>query len=387
MTNALSNTRISGIILFAGIATLPLYLFPSGGLQISHALLAVFSLLILTDGVIYVTRPQKLLGAVAIFALFREGVAVVIGGGEIGGIIQAVIIAFNFLILTALIHANRLGRFNHIIITGLIVAAIVAILPIITSGFDIRGSAVRTREIGSFNNPNQLAYFAACLFSISGLAYVTGKTSIFVSIFLLSVAIFLTIVSLSKAALVGCGIALLLLGFVFFQRTYARVLFTIMVMLGVFYFYSNIDFGNEENFKFLLRLMDIGSDSDDNFRTRGYLVLYDGAENIFEILFGLGREKVFLVLGHEVHSTYVVSIMSYGLIGGGFYLAFLLHWILRLHGDLGMLTMVAIIIPPLLYGIAHNGTRFTIFYIMIGLTYCWTKSTVKKHKMYYYKAA
>lgn len=372
MNNSLAQSWITGLFLFFGIATLPLYLLPSGGIQISHLLLVIFAGLTFTDVKISWTTAHKILALMAGLALMRESIAGLTGEGHLSGLLQAVMILFNLLILLALYHAAREGRFTKVITFAILGAALIAIVPIAQSGFDFRGSAIQEREIGTFNNPNQLAYFSACLFSIAGLGFATKRIPLAYCLAVLAISLVLTIVSLSKAALFGCGAALIMLGFVFFRSFTARILATSMVLVAAVYFMFQIDFSGGENYKFVLRLMDVGSDHDDNLRNRGYFVLYDGADTILEMFFGLGFKKVLTVLGHEVHSTLAVNFMNYGLVGGTIYLAFIGSWMSRMLDRCGASVAAAILLPPMLYGVAHNGTRFTIFYVLIALTLCWT---------------
>jgi hypothetical protein len=146
------------------------------------------------------------------------------------------------------------------------------------------------------------------------------------------------------------------------SRVWAGIAVTTLLLLWVS---GAFDFGQ---LLFVERLQAIGSDSDDSFAARGYSVLIENARTAYDVLFGFGANGVKVLHGNEVHSTYIAFFAVYGLVGGSLYLAFILSWLWELFRVVSFSRLIAIAGPPLFYGIAHNGTRFSIFYAMIALS-------------------
>ena len=84
------------------------------------------------------------------------------------------------------------------------------------------------------------------------------------------------------------------------------------------------------------------------------------------MLFGLGSQNAREIIGHEVHSTLGSVLNNYGLIGLTLFGTVIFSWAKRIwnaHGFIGLICMVG---PPMLYGITHNGTRFTFFWLLFA---------------------
>jgi hypothetical protein len=125
--------------------------------------------------------------------------------------------------------------------------------------------------------------------------------------------------------------------------------------------------GALDNFHFVERLQSIGEDSDDNLTERGYRSPFQHGAVGF--LVGLGDQKVKDIVGHEVHSTFWSYLMKYGIVGLGLFLTFWYLWIRRTMAEFGVLGVLLINMPASIYGITHNGSRFAIFWLMIGLSF------------------
>jgi hypothetical protein len=125
--------------------------------------------------------------------------------------------------------------------------------------------------------------------------------------------------------------------------------------------------GALNKFHFVERLQSIGEDSDDNLTERGYRSPFQHGAVGF--LVGLGDERVKDIVGHEVHSTFWSYLMKYGVVGLGLFLTFWYLWIRRTMAEFGLLGVLLINMPASIYGITHNGSRFAIFWLMIGLSF------------------
>ena len=229
------------------------------------------------------------------------------------------------------------------------------------------------RVMGTFNNPNQLGYFAVCLFSIAFLYRLRAQLALPHLAFLVVCSIFLSVASLSKAAMVGVAISLLFVGFAHTSRVRAVFLgglSFVLVCAGFYWVYMS---GLLDDFSFMLRLQDIGSQSDDSFGGRGYALYFDG--NVSTFLVGLGQVgAIQRNFDHEVHSTIFSFFVNYGILGGGLFLTFILLWVRDVWRTLGTKGLMLVVLPVMLYGITHNGSRFAIFWVLIALSFASTTS-------------
>ncbi|MES3006298.1 MAG: hypothetical protein V4751_00845 [Pseudomonadota bacterium] len=355
-------------LLSVGIVFLPLYLGNSGGVQLSHGLIAIACAIVL------VTRSNKLrpydgvLGFLVFFIFLRESIQIFFFNAPLSGVMPSVYLLFNFLLL--IIGHNIIDRdfSRNYLLPALILGTIIAVSGVLFTGFNFTVDQEFGRGIGTFNNPNQLGYFAVCTFSIAVLLYLLGSAGMTILGGLVLCSIFLAIASLSKAAMVGILFSTTLLGYGLIPPGKSRAQFgLLLVALVCVALYLILTSATYREFSFVVRLLDIGSDSDDNLIGRGYnLATY---MNGFEVAFGLSDFKAKLIRGSEVHSTIGWVFINYGILGGGLFLLFLYMWWWKLFKNFGLVSSIIVAGPPMLYGLTHNGIRFTIFWILIALTF------------------
>ena len=353
---------LQNFLLLAGCSTFSLYLFPSGGVQIAHVLLAMAACVALLNDRIRFTPHAVLLLALAAVSFVREGVAV-LSGAPLGVLFQPIFILFNLAVFvgvyTIYFHSRSVESYRW----GMTLAIAFALVSLLVTGVKLTGARIEERAIGSFQNPNQLAYFAAIMFSTTALLYTFGRIGARTTVLLVAAILLLAMASQSKSGMIGLmlGLAALLAGGAS-SRIWAGTAVAALVLL---WFFGSLDI---DRFLFLQRLQGIGSDSDDSFEARGYLLLVDHAQTVLDVWFGLGAYGVKSLHGNEIHSTYVAFFGQYGIFGGILYLAFLASWLWELYRNVPFSRFIAIAGPPMFYGIAHNGTRFSIFYAMIALS-------------------
>ncbi len=361
---------LQNFLLFAGCSMFSLYLFPVGGVQIAHVLLAMAAGVALLNDRIRFTPPAVLLLALAAVSFVREGFAV-LSGASMGVLIQPLFILFNLAtfvgVYTIYFHSRSTESYRW----GITIAIVIAVGSLLVTGVRLTDTAVFTltdakiaaRAIGSFQNPNQLAYFAAIMFSITVLLYTFGRIGPLATMLLVGAILLLAMASQSKSGLIGLlvGLAALLAGRTS-SRIWAGAAVTALVLLWAF---GALDV---DRLLFVERLSEIGSDPDDSFAARGYLVLVDNARTAADVLFGFGSYRVKYMLGNEIHSTFAAFFVMYGLLGGLLYLSFIISWLWELYRVVSFSRFIAIAGPPMFYGISHNGTRFSIFYAMIALS-------------------
>ena len=56
-------------------------------------------------------------------------------------------------------------------------------------------------------------------------------------------------------------------------------------------------------------------------------------------------------------------------VGGLLFLAFHIDWVKRMLRTDSALAVVVVAVPPLMYGLTHNGSRFTIYWLLLALCF------------------
>jgi hypothetical protein len=231
--------------------------------------------------------------------------------------------------------------------------------------------AVGRRATGTFNNPNQLGYWALLVMACLGVVKERSPLGI-VDILALGVGSYIVMLSLSKAASIsGMLLVLLIILFCKCQRP-AGLLLAAAVIFGVLF--QVVSGGLVERFMSLEpvanldhRLSTIGKSEDDNLMHRGYVRLF---QNPQYLAFGAGEggferltqdaEKQ----GKEFHSTLGTILMSYGLVG---LVSFgLLLFVIFARAPLASIAYLG---PVMLFSITHVGIRFSIFWVFLGIVY------------------
>ena len=221
--------------------------------------------------------------------------------------------------------------------------------------------SARLRQIASFNNPNQLGYWSLlslCIFwSITGREkikwYIQAPTAICL--------IYTAATSLSKSSMIATAFLCLL----HFGRK-PKLLFILLLGIVPAYFVL-------ENTALLervsSRMHSIGEQQDDSLEARGFPRIVEYPEYI---LTGAGEGGLFRfdeadesnqeVQIHEIHSTFLTILFSYGLVGAAAFLAAI--WRLyRISFDRSFLY----VLPPFFYGLTHQGLRFSFLWLLLAV--------------------
>lgn len=357
------------LLLVLAMALLPIYSFASGGVQPAHVVLALLAFVQLIRTKWNLVAHDAALVTLLAYVLLREGYAILIDGKPIASLLDAVYLTFAIAMVFAF---SRLPLWRPGYLKALVVGVSLSVA-VGLSGIFHYGATLTldegsiSRAVGTFNNPNQLAYFAVCIFSIAGLLYLRRQIGTRFYIPLLGAAILLAMYAISKAGLLAIGSAsLIAIGAVLNNRRISGKLIVIcaLVTLASVQAYSS---GALDDFNFTHRLEGIGADKDDNLTERGY-VLPHGFETA-KLLFGIGQSEVTVMVGHEVHSTFWSFLLKYGFFGFALFLLFWYQWTKRIWTELGLLGVLLVVWPASLYGITHNGSRFAIFWILVGLSF------------------
>lgn len=355
-----SGVASHAVLLALGLYILskPYYLLPSGLPQIADMLLVVGMAFLL-----FVPRPSrdldtgKFMACAAIFCAYA--VLVSIGWAfalmEPRVALNAAYYAFN---LCLLILCLRVGEL-HPEVTLRIIAYAIALSAMVQAGTTaLTFNAAEFRQIASFNNPNQLAYWALlslCIFwSISGRV----ALPIYLRVATLIALLYAIAISLSKAAMIA---AVLLLVLHFLKRPKLMVIALVVAVVG-YLTLENSTIGE----RIAIRLENIGTQTDDSFYSRGYLRILRYPEYA---VIGAGEGAIYRFddteysdLNHEIHSTFGTILFCYGAVGTAAF-AGALFYLYRVAG-FGNAIYLA---PPFLYGLTHQGVRFSFLWLFLAV--------------------
>lgn len=352
------------LLLFFSVAVIPIYLFPSGGFQPSHIILLMFSLMVIYKfGFLLNTHTLTLL-LLTVWIFFSEAVRTLTSFGVHFNFDNAIFFSYNLLIVSTIIfYVKNKGLLP--IILGLFVACFFVSIFIIFSGVNFK-EVEGGRSTGTFNNPNQLGFFSVCVLSFAYFFYAAKNINYLMAVMLFVFAIFLSIVSLSKAAMIANLIVIFvaIIPKLKIGRLFAFIsIFIIACAIYFVVFESNYLIND---FLFYNRLLNMFDEDDSSFASRGYFVFLNG--DVFALFMGLSSSAIDASLGHEVHSTFGSVANNYGLIGLAFIFLFFYYWSKVIYNAFGVQGFISIIMPSVLYGVTHNGTRFTIFWILVAAT-------------------
>lgn len=352
---------LDSFLLLLGTALLPVYLFGSGGIQPAHLVFACFAFLVLLRGGFPATVWSLCLLALFLHSFVVEASYGVVGGSP-GTIIHSIYFFYNLIVTCAVYKYCRQNGLSSLV-PGLLIASAIALGTITISGVDLREMGEGGRSTGTFNNPNQLGYFSVCLLSLTYLFYRNGLLRYSVAAGMFVIALFLSVASLSKAAIIANFLVIFFAMKPAVSRSsmmlWAAGIVAVAIVLAISY-----QRGFFDDYLFVQRLQSISNESDSSLAARGYFAFLEG--DTIEIFFGLGYEKVARIVGHEVHSTLGGILNNYGIIGLLIFLGALVAWALKLWKAYGFLGMFCLSGPAMLYGITHNGVRFTIFWLLFA---------------------
>jgi len=354
------STVEQNLVLLA-IAALPLYLWSSGLPQISHLLVALSWMFRSLRG--RVGLPNLPIFHLLLALIWWMSIRQAFYGfsdQSLSVFMPPVYMIFNTLFLASIFFlfsedpdGKNLSRIAYSVAAG----AVVATGWVFVTGFSLSGAAQDLqRSIGSFNNPNQLGFYGLCLggFAVTFLQNRTIQVWLFFLLFLIGG--FMTILSLSKAAM----ISYIAYAFVFLRGR--QLIFLGISCIVAILVVPTLDLSG---YHFVSRLQNLGLDSDDNFAARGYWLIWEMNLNV---IWGFGEGYYHSISGDEVHSTLGNLFISYGLLGFLLFMSFqLLVFFSSLNSTKSIVISSSILMPYLLYGITHNGIRFSSVWLLFGL--------------------
>lgn len=340
---------------------LPVYIFPSGVPQPGDLLV-----LLLLPASLFgwngrmartASRPMKALMRFLVWGIVLNYAWMIILGkfgffGKDTFLLVPIFYIYNAVILLSVLvlHERYGDRFLWLSLNMVLITVVAQVL----ISFVVGGGSHRQTVL--FNNPNQLGLYALLSANILAfgrrrMGFGTLKSSIG-----LIACLYLALLSASKAALAGSAI-LFAVSVLSNPRT---ILLVGLAMIGLLSFSNPITQTMERSRNRIEEKQEMGF-----LDSRGYDRIWNHKEYwvIGAGEGGLSRFADTSVIGdHELHSSAGTLFFCYGLVGVVLFASFLLRVI---EGT--TLRNALLLSPALAYSLAHQGLRFTLFWILIGL--------------------
>ena len=224
------------------------------------------------------------------------------------------------------------------------------------------------RNTGTFTNPNQLAYWALCLLSI--VLLIRPKDYV-VPIAAIILAGYLIVASVSRGALMGYISLIILFFFHRVPNIHARVFAGLFICTASLFFFSADMFdGVKEKYELAQKLDTRANQRSavDELEIRNYTRLTQDSQYL---LLGAGEGGFYRFTGErykygdfaniEIHSTILTVLFCYGIVGLVLFLGIIIHCFRK------SLWHSAYLVGIMVYGLSHNGLRFSIFWVFLAI--------------------
>ena len=311
--------------------------------------------------------PPRLMGFLKVFSLLVGYIVIVnsvqtIINFDFGILLYAAFYLFNlFLIYVVLsLYKTQGDKFLWTSIVGLLASGLLQIIYIKLVGSE------EARTSAGFDNPNQLGYYSVLV--ASSIFVLSPKLKVHLAIYLMAIFVtsFLAVQSISKAAMVSL-LLVFLIGF------WKKPIIVILLIVGavIIVYIKQVDIFEESTqlSKAKTRIERIGEDSDDNMAARGYDRLLEHPKYL---IFGAGEGATYRFHSKhhgEMHSTLGTLFFSYGAVG----LSIFLFLCYTMYKNLPIYSFM-FLIPSLLYGVTHQGLRFSFFWLLLAFLVCTHRS-------------
>ncbi|MEJ5330080.1 MAG: hypothetical protein WHT07_07995 [Desulfobaccales bacterium] len=368
-----------GSLLIMVFFLLPMYIFPSGGYQlVDIPILFIFLWALSHRDEINedILRQIKPLIPFVLWVCLINGINYILYPRDLWYLFSSAIIIYGFFILYffSIIFISLLKKRKNL--NFIYIALIMSIF----GCFLVKGYSDEGRVILSFNNPNQLAYFAVILCSYGILLIELNnnheKVLLYdiINILFIIISFVFGLISLSRAGI----FALICFGFYLLAR--ARlfkvniiVLFMTSISFLYFYFFSTYIFQE----KIEVRPKRQWSLSEMIYGRDGILDrIYEPMKSLngIEIVAGKGagllkeREELQRGFGKskmvmEVHNMFMGIFRNYGIIG---FLLFISWFVRYFWNSLTLKSGGWVIMALIIYNIGHDGIRFRSFWILLA---------------------
>jgi O-Antigen ligase len=349
------------------LVTTPFYVFAPGNPQPSDGFIAILIMILLTG---YGLRMSVHRDLYLVAAFFLAYVALVnwfwwTQEKDLRFLLSSLYYPFNFFVFAftvSLLYKFGVvaGRVTQVALT------VAALLVLVITLLNVGGG----RQTGTFNNPNQLGYWALLAMACFLVAKGDERLRLIDLTFILP-ACYLAALSLSKAAIIS--IAAMLVVSVVGQGMERKLKIAVVALLIVASPIIAMETAAVGEFlsqgtagAVFERIDNIGKQKDDSLAGRGYdrIWLYPQY-----LIFGAGegaykRFSLSQALGQEIHSSFGTILFAYGIFGSVLF-ALVLCIIFR-HAQWRDLVYMS---GPVLYGLTHQGLRTTLLWVFLGLVY------------------
>lgn len=277
-----------------------------------------------------------------------------------------------FFLLMFLTH-RKPAALARVLYWGLVGMVVIQLLAV----FAFAPGAV-VRSVGTFNNPNQLAYWSLLSLGILVALRYPGRLR-YGDFAMIAALITITLASISKAGMVAFFFVLLCL--LCSRMVGAAVKMAAIFLAACLLIYTVFDFARVSEFLLSVdgfsaayeRLSEPAGSGDDNFDARGYLRMIEHPEYLL-LGAGEGGHGRFYFDAREMHSGLGTIIFCYGLPGALLFGSFMLMLFIRLPALFwGLLASV------MFFGLAHQNIRFAYFWIFLGACY-WAADNLSRRK-------
>jgi len=270
---------------------------------------------------------------------------------------------FNLMIVIAFFGVRKRdpALFDRVICQTIVVAIAAQTLIVLAQRFGVGG----LRNVGTFRNPNQLAYWGVLMLSIFFMLRRNRLSRI--DMLAVVAAIFCEFASASRAGL--AALVALLAIWLYFALGSGRKRFVAIfgvVAAGLLLTLSpamdHVLLSSAEGTAVGTRMTD--DDGGSQLEERQYTRILDFYQfTVFGAGEGyLSRFKADNEFKLEIHSSFGTMLFSYGIPGLAIFCLVLWSVYRQLPTELGLY-----LLPSLLYGITHQGLRFTLFWGMVGV--------------------
>lgn len=243
------------------------------------------------------------------------------------------------------------------------------------------------RNVGFFNNPNQLGYFSLSSLAIMVVLIPVMKAKRFSFFLFIFFDLLLVFLSLSKAAIISFGVVLI----PFFWYLFSRNRFSLKKLGRILLFFPILllclflamDFLSEvwstAVLNVVLRFSTMNMESDGSFFGRGYARIWINPERVFlGVGEGLkpGEDPRFddPYFSDEIHSSLGTILFSYGILG-------FLTYLLLAFSATGFRNPYLLfpMIGMHMYSLTHQGLRFTLFWVFLVMAWIVKEVEEEKH--------
>lgn len=264
--------------------------------------------------------------------------------------VYPVFYTFNFILVICVLILGTAYREKFLELTSLTLIAALLLQVLYMLCIDDYRPGLRAK--GLFNNPNQFGYFALLSLTVvlcSWWCNAVSRRVMLAGAILCLVAIGM---SLSKAAVLGLGVYAI---WFIYKKPGLSFLFLIVLAIVVYLIRDTV-FLHEiiRQFEY-----DLSEQGDSSFAARGYYRMLDYPGYLF-LGAAEGAYERFSA-DREFHSSLGTILFCYGLPGTLLFLAMLASVIKR-----NVLPGLFFIAPALIYGLAHQGLRFSMLWVMFA---------------------